>query len=71
MTSFFTGVAGDRLAFRCLAGHAVTLTVEAAVQAAADARAQRPVGGDEGGGEELEFGRGDEEEEAEEDSGYY
>src|SRR5574337_649110 len=40
-TSFFTGVAGDRLAYRCLAGHAVTLTVEAAVKAGA-ARRERP-----------------------------
>lgn len=73
--SFFTGVAGDRLAYRCLAGHAVTLTAEAAIQAGAAGRAERPAGGDlgggDGGGEDLEFGRGEDEDEAEEESGYF
>jgi hypothetical protein len=32
-TSYFTGVAGDRLVYRCLSGHAVSLTAEAAAKA--------------------------------------
>jgi hypothetical protein len=75
--SYFTGVAGDRLAYRCLAGHAVTLTAAAAVEAGSP-RAEKPHkgGGGDGegeGGEDLEFGAGraDDDEEAEEESGYY
>ncbi len=42
-TSFFTGVAGDRLVYRCLAGHAVSLTPEAAARARLEgSRGARP-----------------------------
>jgi predicted MarR family transcription regulator len=72
--SYFTGVAGDRLVYRCLTGHAVTLTVEAA----AHARHARPDEGEGGAGKkaegegELEFGAGeDDADETEEEAGYY
>jgi predicted MarR family transcription regulator len=75
-TSYFTGVAGDRLAYRCLAGHDVTLTAKAAVEAHAKGPDKPPKegGGDAGeGGDDLEFGAGrtDDEEESEEESAYY
>jgi predicted MarR family transcription regulator len=70
--SYFTGVAGDRLVYRCLSGHAVTLTVEAA------ARARRAPPDDhgetpeprEGADEEIEFGSEEEGEDAEEEEGF-
>ncbi len=71
--SYFTGVAGDRLAYRCLAGHAVTLTAKAAIDAGA-AKPPRPTGaGEREGGDDLEFGAGraEDEDESEEESGYF
>jgi predicted MarR family transcription regulator len=75
--SYFTGVAGDRLVYRCLAGHAVTLTPEGAA-AARQARVERDEGGgdaDRGDGDELEFGSGrgaeEEAEDADEEAGFY
>jgi len=71
--SYFTGVAGDRLAYRCLAGHAVTLTAKAAIEAGA-AKPPRPTGaGEREGGDDLEFGAGraEDEDESEEESGYF
>jgi predicted MarR family transcription regulator len=72
-SSYFTGVAGDRLAYRCLAGHAVTLTAKAAIEAAAAGKHERPSGGEGQEGEELEFGAGnaEDEDEGEEEGSFY
>ncbi|HEX9709042.1 MAG TPA: hypothetical protein VGB42_03625 [Candidatus Thermoplasmatota archaeon] len=52
-TSYFTGVAGDRLVYRCLAGHAVSLTAEAAVRARREG-AERAKAAAEGPGDEYD-----------------
>ena len=76
-TSFFTGVAGDRLVYRCIQGHAITLTPEAAASgrhAGEPRKDDKDKHGGEGDDEEvaIEFDDSDSEEaEAEGESAFF